>query len=190
MSPLSVFYAKFAPEIRLTTIMPWHYSLYIRLKRELMPKRRKPDPKEIALKREGALNPHPEEISDPLFREPGFFDTRDLVQVRYEMLRRQRVDGLSVAAAAEAFGVSRPTFYQAQNEFARAGLLGLLPKHRGPKEGHKLSDQVVAYILEKKRSQPDLTTAECLRIIKERFGVTAHRRSLERALGRKKNGKS
>jgi transposase len=155
-----------------------------------MPKRRKADQKEIALKREGVLNPHPETISDPLFKENAFFDPRDLVQARYEMLRRQRVDGLSVVAAAEAFGVSRPTFYQAQTEFAKAGLLGLFPKQRGPKEGHKLSEQVVDYIIEKKRSQPDITTAECLRIIKERFGVIAHRRSLERALGRKKNGKS
>jgi transposase len=155
-----------------------------------MPKRHKTDPKEIALKREGALNPHPEAVSDPLFKEHGFFDPRDLVQVRYEMLRRQRVDGLSVVAAAEAFGVSRPTFYQAQTEFAKAGLLGLLPKQRGPKEGHKLSEQVVDYIVETKRSQPELTTTECLRIIKERFGITTHRRSLERALGRKKNSKS
>ena len=154
-----------------------------------MPKRRKTDPKEIALKREGALNPHPESISDPLFKEHGFFDPRDLAQARYEMLRRQRVDGLSVVAAAEAFGVSRPTFYQAQNEFAKSGLMGLLPKQRGPKEGHKLSEQVIDYILETKKSQPDITTAECLRIIKERFGITSHRRSLERALGRKKNGK-
>lgn len=155
-----------------------------------MSKRRKTDLKEIALKREGALNTHPESILDPLFKEHGFFDPRDLVQARYEMLRRQRVDGLSVVAAAEAFGVSRPTFYQAQTEFAKAGLLGLLPKQRGPKEGHKLSEQVIDYILETKSSQPEITTAECLRIIKERFGITAHRRSLERALGRKKNGKS
>jgi transposase len=155
-----------------------------------MPKRRKTDPKEIALKREGALNLHPEEISDPLFKEPGFFDPRDLVQARYEMLRRQRVDGLSIVAAAEAFGVSRPTFYQAQTEFAKVGLLGLLPKQRGPKEGHKLSEEVVDYILERKISKPDITTAECLQIIKERFGVITHRRSLERALGRKKKGKS
>ena len=155
-----------------------------------MPKRRKTDPKEIALKREGALNLHPESISDPLFKENAFFDPRDLAQVRYEMLRRHRVDGLSVVAAAEAFGVSRPTFYQAQTEFAKAGLPGLLPKHRGPKDGHKLSEEVVDHILEIKRSQPELTTAECLRIIKERFGITVHRRSLERALGRKKNVKS
>jgi transposase len=155
-----------------------------------MPKRHKTDPKEIALKREGAFNPHPEAVSDPLFKEHGFFDPRDMVQARYEMLRRHRVDRLSVVAAAEAFGVSRPTFYQAQTEFAKAGLLGLLPKQRGPKEGHKLSEQVVDYIVETKRSQPELTTTECLEIIKERFGITAHRRSLERALGRKKNSKS
>jgi transposase len=66
----------------------------------------------------------------------------------------------------------------------------LLPKHRGPKDGHKLSEEVVDHILEIKRSQPELTTVECLQIIKERFGITVHRRSLERALGRKKNGKS
>ena len=155
-----------------------------------MPKRRKTDPKEIALKREGALNAHPETVSDPLFKENAFFDPRDLVQVRYEMLRRQRVDELSVVAVAEAFGVSRPTFYQVQSEFAKAGLLGLLPKHRGPKHAHKLSEQVVDHILEAKRAQPELTTEECLHIIKERFGITVHRRSLERALGRKKNGKS
>jgi transposase len=155
-----------------------------------MPKRRKTDQKEIALKRAGTLNPHPETVSDPLFKENAFFDPRDLVQVRYEMLRRRRVDGLSVVAATSAFGFSRPTFYQAQAEFAKAGLLGLLPKHRGPKRGHKLSEQVLDYILEMKGSQPELTTTECLQIIKERFGITVHRRSLERALGRKKNGKS
>jgi transposase len=155
-----------------------------------MPKRRKTDSKEIALKREGSLNPHPESISDPMFTENAFFDPRDLVQVRYEMLRRHRVDGLSVAAEAEAFGISRPTFYQAQTEFAKAGLPGLLPKHRGPKAGHKLSGEVVDHILEIKKSQPELTTAECLQIIRERFDITVHRRSLERALRRKKNGKS
>jgi transposase len=155
-----------------------------------MPKRRKIDSKEVALKREGALNPHPESISDPLFKEDAFFDPRDLVQVRYEMLRRHRADGLSVVAVAESFGVSRPTFYQAQTEFTKAGLPGLLPKHRGPKHGHKLSEEVIDHVLEIKRSQPELTTAECLRMIKERFGITVHRRSLERALERKKNGRS
>jgi transposase len=155
-----------------------------------MPKRRKIDSKEAALKREGALNLYPESILDPLFKENAFFDPRDLVQVRYEMLRRHRVDGLSVVAAAEAFGVSRPTFYQAQTEFTKAGLPGLLPKHRGPKHGHKLSEDMIDHVLEIKRSQPELTTAECLRMIKERFGITVHRRSLERALERKKNGRS
>ena len=34
---------------------------------------------------------------------------------------------------AAKFGVSRPTVYQAQAAFQQDGLIGLLPKHRGPK---------------------------------------------------------
>jgi len=39
---------------------------------------------------------------------------RDVVQVKYEMLRRVRVDQVPMARAARAFGFSRPAFYQAQ----------------------------------------------------------------------------
>ena len=55
------------------------------------------------------------------------------------MLRRHSVEGVSVVEVAAGFGVSRPTVYQAQAAFQQAGLSGLLPRHRGPKEGHKLS---------------------------------------------------
>ena len=41
-----------------------------------------------ALLDEGTLNPAPEKIRDPKFREGEFFDPRDAVQVKYEMLRR------------------------------------------------------------------------------------------------------
>jgi hypothetical protein len=34
---------------------------------------------------------------------------RDLVQVKYEMLRRVRVDGHSVSQSATGFGLSRPS---------------------------------------------------------------------------------
>ena len=53
-----------------------------------------------------------------------FFDARDLIQVKYEMLRHVSVDGASKADAAALFGMSRPTFYQAEAAFARDGLAG------------------------------------------------------------------
>lgn len=47
--------------------------------------------KASVLAEEGTLNPAPEKVSDPKFQEDGFFDPRDIVQVKYEMLRRVSV---------------------------------------------------------------------------------------------------
>jgi transposase len=67
-----------------------------------------------------------------------------------------------------------------------AGLAGLLPSQRGPKGGHKISAEVVAYVGKLKAENSGLTTPQCLDAIEEHFGVKVHRRSLERALARKK----
>ena len=49
------------------------------------------DPKTRALRQEASLHPHPEQVTDELFSTQEFFDARDLVQVKYEMLRRRAV---------------------------------------------------------------------------------------------------
>jgi transposase len=144
------------------------------------------DTKVRALRQSGALNPHAGAVSDPLFHANPFFDPRDLVQVRYEMVRRHKVDGLPVSSAAVAFGVTRPTFYKAQSALEADGLAGLLPNARGPRDGHKLSAEVVAFVEEMRDADLKATTRQCLEAIERRFGVKAHRRSLERALSRKK----
>lgn len=88
--------------------------------------RRKPDPKADALREHGCLHPSPEKVVDELFASGAFFDARDLVQVKYEMLRRVRVDGNSVSDSAARFGLSRPSYYQAQAAFDAGGLQALL----------------------------------------------------------------
>ena len=144
------------------------------------------DPKSQALARDGALNPHPETVGDPLFTANPFFDRKDLVQVRYEMVRRHCADGVSISDVATAFGVSRPTFYKAQGALAAAGLVGLVPRPRGPKAGHKISDEVVTFVIDLKAAHPELTTPQCLAAIEIQFSIKVHRRSLERALAGKK----
>jgi transposase len=151
-----------------------------------MAKPKQPDQKTLELKRTGTLNPRPESISDTLFRENPFFDPKDLLQVRYEMLRRHNVEGVSIVDAAVSFGVSRPTVYQAQAAFQQAGLSGLLPRQRGPRQGHKLSAEVIEYVRGLRAAAPGLTTVACTKAIQEKFGITVHRRSLERALATKK----
>lgn len=151
-----------------------------------MAKARKMDPKSEALAQDGVLNPNPEVVRDALFAGNPFFDAKDLVQVRYEMVRRHQVDGVAISEAAATFGVTRPTFYKAQNALQTAGLTGLLPGRRGPRDGHKVTAEVIAFVTELKAASPELTTSRSLDAVEARFGVKVHRRSLERALARKK----
>jgi hypothetical protein len=62
--------------------------------------------KQQALRDSGTWNPAAAEVNDALFRTHEFFDPRDVVQVKYEMLRRVERDGLSVTQAARSFGFS------------------------------------------------------------------------------------
>ena len=57
-----------------------------------MARPKEPDQKTLVLKRTRTLNPRPDAVSDSLFKENPFFDPKDLLQVRYEMLRRHRVE--------------------------------------------------------------------------------------------------
>jgi transposase len=149
----------------------------------------KPDAKEKALRRHASLNPHPEAITDPLFSSEGFFDKRDIVQVKYEMVRRVRVDGHSVSESAAAFGFSRPSFYQAQAALDDDGLSGLIPKKRGPRSSHKLDEEVMAFVAELLEQQPSLRSKELVARIQERFDRRVHPRSVERALARSKKNR-
>ena len=141
-------------------------------------------PKRQALRQTGTLNPRPDRVRDELFIDSDFFDPNDLLQVKYEMLRRVDVDGQPVSRAAEAFGCSRPTFYQAQTAFKAHGLPGLVPRKRGPRGAHKLDDAVMAFVRALRTDDPGLRTPALLGHIRQRFGLAVHRRTLERALRR------
>jgi transposase len=152
--------------------------------------RRGEDPKVERLRAERCLNPRPEAVRDERFRGSGFFDPRDLVQVKYEMVRRARVDGEPVAHAAQAFGFSRPSFYAAAAALDGDGLAGLVPARPGPRRGHKLTEEIVAFAAGRREADPSLRPAELVEVIAERFGVRVHPRSVERALARAARPKS
>jgi transposase len=144
-----------------------------------------------ALRQYHALHRRPDKVTDQAFVSGDiFFDARDLVQLKYEMLRRVNQEKQSVTQAAAAFGFSRPAFYQARANFEKKGLAGLLPESPGPRRAHKLKDEVMDFIeqaLAQDASMPAGTLAE---VVRERFGLPVHPRSIERALVRhKKNAR-
>ena len=146
--------------------------------------RRKPDPKADALRQRGCLHPHPEKVSDESFLSSEFFDCRDLLQVKYEMLRRVRMDGHTVSQTAASFGLSRPSFYRAQADYEEGGLPALLPSKPGPRRAHKLSEEVVNAVRDTLDQEPDSDAVALAEWVEKRFGISIHPRSIERALAR------
>ena len=144
------------------------------------------DPKVEALREHGVLNPKAEMVRDELFQKYDFFDRRDLLQVKYEMLRRVKKDRWTVTETSKTFGLSRPSFYDAQNAFNKKGLSGLVPAKRGPKKAHKLSGDVMIYVEEAIAEDRRLRAGDIASLIEKRFGFKVHPRSIERALEKRK----
>jgi transposase len=106
------------------------------------------------------------------------------MQVRYEMLRRHRIEGCSVSETARAFGVSRQYFYLLHRAFEARGLMGLLSQKRGPKRARKCSDEVLDFAQTRRGASPTPTWSELVTEIASTLDVRLHPRTLQRALAR------
>lgn len=155
-----------------------------------MAKREAVDPKVEALAAERSLNPRPEAVIDEAFAASEFLDARDLVQVKYEMVRRARLEGAPVGQTAASFGFSRPSFYAAASALDAGGLPALVPARPGPRRAHKLTDEVVDFAAARLEADASLRSADLVAAVAERFGVSVHPRSLEKALARRQRPKS
>jgi len=144
-----------------------------------------PAEKYQALKAGGALNPRYQKVRDSLFMEHEFFDPKDLVQVKYEMLRRVKTEGQPVKEVSESFGFSRVWFYEVAAAYDEGGLPGLIPQKHGPKCSHKLSEAVMDFVAETKTRDRALDSEALAGMVAERFGFSVHPRSIERALARR-----
>ena len=145
-----------------------------------------PDPKEAALAGAHCLNPHPEQVTDPEFLAGDFFDARDAVQVKYEMVRKVKAGGAPVTQASAAFGYSRPAYSAAAAALESSALEGLVPARPGPRGAHKLTEQILAWAEQQLAASPGLRPGQLAGPIEESFGVRVHPRSVERALARRR----
>jgi len=145
-----------------------------------------PDEKSQALKQQNLLYPKASAVTDELFQTLQFFDPRDLLQVKYEMVRRVLKDGWSVSRSASAFGFSRISFYRIQRAVQTLGVLGLLPQKRGPTHPTKITDEVLLFLRQHLEQQPALSAAKLNALLAGELGVRVHTRTIERAVRGKK----
>ena len=139
-----------------------------------------------ALAENGTLNPAPGKVCDPKFRDSGFFDPRDVVQVKYEMLRRVFVEEASVTDVSDEYGISRPTYYQAKADFEESGIAGLVPKKRGPRGPHKIQAELLVFLRKQLAPGEPIRARDLAKLVQTEFGVDVHPRTIERAVGGKK----
>lgn len=168
------------PERHLTSPRKLHIIIWS------MTEPNKEDPKSKALRDQGALHPHPERVMDEQFHAHEFFDPRDRVQVKYEMLCRHRIDGQSVTKVAASFGVSRQGYYKTDAAFKAQGLAGLMPRRPGPKGAHKFNDEILDFIVEWRAGAAGQAGENVVEAVQRRFGVALHPRSIDRALEARK----
>lgn len=147
---------------------------------------RRKEEKQRRLRQQATLNPRAEAVTHPLFQGSEFFDPHDLLQVKYEMLRLVSVEKRPITEAAKVFGLSRPSFYQAQAAFAQSGLAGLIPQKPGPRGGHKLTPTVMAFLAQARAAEPSLRPDRLASLAQKNFGVQVHPRSIERQFRRQK----
>jgi hypothetical protein len=130
------------------------------------------DPKVAVLAASRSLNPHPEKVTDEVFLASPFCDARDVVQVKYEMVRRVRVDKVPVVRAARAFGYCRQAFYEIAAALDAGGPSALVPGKPGPKGPVKLTVPVMERIDAWLAADDGLTSKGIAERVAEEFGFT------------------
>jgi hypothetical protein len=145
-----------------------------------------PEHKKTVLRAAGALHPRPQTVQDEAFQRGEFFDPNDIVQVKYEMLRRHRVDNRPITDVARNFGTSRQAFYATQAIFDTQGIPGLIPRRRGPRSAHKCTDEVLDFAQKWKDGHPEERPELLLAAIQQQFHISINPRSIDRALARRK----
>lgn len=138
------------------------------------------------LNQKGCLNPKPQQVKDEIFEKYDFFDPCDLIQVKYEMIRKVKKEEWTVERAAKIFGFSRPSFYDAQRALESGGIPGLIPKKRGPRNPYKLTEDVIMYLGECIEQDHKLKPTELVSMLEERFQLRVDIRSIQRALAKVK----
>jgi transposase len=142
-------------------------------------------PKEDALKNNGSFNKRFKNVRAEVFQNEQFFDAKDLVQVKYEMLRSVAKDDSSVSKAADEFGFSRNAFYQINEAFNKDGLKALLPKKPGPTGPSKLRNDVSDFIDKCLTSQCRVNAKEIASKLLSELGIRIHPRTIERFIEKK-----
>ncbi len=140
------------------------------------------------LKENGTYNSRHEKVTAPCFCSGAFFDSRDLVQVKYELLRSVSSGECTITQASKLFGISRESIYKNKAAYEAGGIQALIPKKTGPKGASKLTQQGQDFIDSYVAEHPSASASEANARMREKVGISVHNRTVERYLSKKRQG--
>lgn len=140
------------------------------------------------LKENGTYNPRHGKVTAACFQTGVFFDSKDLIQVKYELLRSVASGECSITQASALFGMSRESIYKNKAAYDAGGLQALIPKKTGPKGAHKLTEQGRSFLDAYAAENPSASAAEMNARMHEQTGISVHNRTVERYLSKKRQG--
>ena len=130
------------------------------------------------------LNPDPESVTDPLFANSSFFDPKDLLQVRYEMVR-SHIKETTLKETAARYGMSVATCVRLKRTYREGGLHALIPGRRGPRGPRKITPEMLDFAKEYLEHHGDTSIRTLAKLVSEQFEVSIHFSALHRALAKK-----
>jgi transposase len=137
------------------------------------------------LEENGCFNGNHSKVTADIFGSSPFFDKRDIVQVKYEMIRAVSKSEGSVTDISDAYGFSRKSCYQASKAFELGGICALVPQKKGPKGPSKLNAEVLAFINAFSEEHKNATARELSAALEAEKEIKVHPRTICRHL--KKN---
>ena len=141
--------------------------------------------KDDTLKKNGCFNQNHESVSASIFQSDPFFDKKDVVQVKYEMIRAATREEDSITSIADAYGFSRKSYYQINESFKSGGLNALVPKKTGPKGPRKLKPEVLEFVEAYLVVHKNAKAQEISKQLETVKGIKVHPRSIYRYLEKK-----
>jgi len=141
--------------------------------------------KDDYLKKTGCFYENHASVTAEIFGISPFFDKRDIVQVKYEMVRAASKREGSITEVASAYGFSRKSYYQISGAFAEGGIIALVPKKTGPKSPSKLTLEVQSFIDSFSSEHKNAKSTEISAALENEKGVKVHPRTIYRYLKKK-----
>lgn len=141
--------------------------------------------KEDNLREGGCFNNNHGNVTASIFGSAPFFDKRDVVQVKYEMIRAASNGEGSVTKIAGEHGFSRKSYYQASKAFDTGGIVALVPQKKGPRGPSKMNPDVSAFIDSYSSGHANAKAKELSAALEAEKGIRVHPRTIHRHI--KKN---